>query len=91
MTFEQRSEGDQGILHVDIWEESFPGTRTASATAGDRTALGIFVAGAERVRGRAVEISQKGGRRPGQLRSGRHFKDFDFYCEGNGDPLQHLE
>lgn len=47
VTFEQRSEGDEGTRHVGTWEESFLGTRTASATAGDRTVLGISVAGAE--------------------------------------------
>lgn len=84
-TFKQRSEGDEGTRHVGIWEETFPGTRTASATAGDRTVLGISVAGAERARGRAIETSQRGGRGPGQLQFGQHFEDFSFYSEQNRD------
>lgn len=49
MTFEQRSEGDDGTSHGDVWEEVFSGT--ASVKAGDRTGLGVLVAGVERVRG----------------------------------------
>lgn len=49
---------------------------TASAKARDRAVLGIFEAGAERVRGRVVETKSGEGRRLGWLGPGRHFKDF---------------
>ena len=44
VTLEQGSEGE---FPVAVWEQSFPGPRTANAKVRDRTVLGIFVAGAE--------------------------------------------
>lgn len=52
VTFEQRSEGDEGTSHVHIWKEvSWAQETFANANARDGTVLGIFVAGAEQVRG----------------------------------------
>lgn len=57
--------------------------RTESANVRDGIVTGIFVAGAERVRGRVIETKSGEGRRLGP---GRHFKDFGFFCEQDRDP-----
>lgn len=66
MTFELRTEGDEGASHVDIWEESSPGTGDSKCSSQDL--LGIFVAGAEGVRERVAEAKSERGQKPRSAR-----------------------